>query len=174
MSVNTQIKKNHLSLLFFICIINYFYPRKTRQMNHLDNPLIRQIYEKRASNYPELRHLHTTRTMSNRLSKLKAMINKIPKEKRNSQNKKYKCLSIEFRLLQWKKIVYETADPIMASVKWQLQLTDRYKWESTESLERRLEGKKEHILPLLNMDMFKQSEEALTGLLHKIEDDDAM
>ena len=110
--------------------------------------------------------------MTSRLAKLKVMLNKIPSEKRTLQNKKFKRLSIEFRLLQWKKILYETKDPCMGLVRWRVELTDRHSFEPAESMESCLEHKKEQILPLLNLDLSRQSEEALHALLKKIEEED--
>ncbi len=133
----------------------------------MDNPLINELYELRKDNYKDLRCFHTDKAMDKRLETIKQLIAKIPPRDRVPTNMKYKKLTLESRLLRWKKCVYVTKDPCMTLVKMQLQLSDKHSWEKgvkyskeeTESL------KKQQILPLLHLELIKKTDDELRDMI---------
>jgi len=132
----------------------------------MNNPLIEQIYDKRKDNYKDIRHLRTEKAINKRLDEIGRLINKIPASKRvMTSNKRYKCLMLEKRLLTYKKAIYTDKGPVMALIRWELQLTDKQWWQEKESEQEREAGKKEHILPLLNLLLIKQTDDQLRQIL---------
>lgn len=132
----------------------------------MNNPLVEQIYDKKRENYKDIRHLHTVNAMTKRLDEIKRLITKIPESKRVIRtNKKYKLLVWEQRLLTYKKAIYVDGGALMAMTRFMLQTSDKYSWEGKEDVRVREVAKKNHILPLLNLILIKQTDDQLRQIL---------
>lgn len=129
----------------------------------LDNPLIRELYESQEQHYADIRHLHTDSAMTKRINSLRRML--IPLTKRINRNVKFHTLNTEYCLLRRKRELYQDNTPSLALVRWRLQLNDRYSWSDPESVEECRERKKEHLLLLLNIDLYEKADKEILELL---------
>ena len=137
----------------------------------MDNPLIDEIYDRRANNYKDIRYLYTKNAMDKRLATIKALIAVIPSSQRKPSNLKYKKLILESRLLQWKKHLYADKTPCMTLVRWQLELTDK-RYGVDDRIEDNATLKRQHLLPLLQMDLSRKSDDQLREILVEIRKED--
>ena len=135
----------------------------------MDNPLVNAIYERRKENYKDIRHLYTVHAMEKRLSEIKCLKTKIPTEKRNMSNLKYKRLCIESRLITWKKCLYSDHTPAMAIFRMRLQLTDK-RWGRCDGNAETL--KRDHLLPLVHFDLSSKSDDELRQIIALIDEAD--
>lgn len=129
--------------------------------------LIEQIYTKRSSHYKDIRHLFTPKALTKRIGEVDRFIECIPVKERKPENLRYKKLWIERRLLIWKRELYITPIPELTLVRWQVELTDkRYGNEEGEDKEKL---KKDHLLPLLELNFYETSVDELVRMLAEIE-----
>lgn len=129
--------------------------------------LIEQIYTKRSSQYKDIRHLYTPKAITKRLGEVERFIASIPLGERKESNIGWKKLWIERRLLIWKRELYTNPIPELTLIRWQVELTDkRYGDDAGQDKE---ELKKQHLLPLLQLNFYTTSENELALILAQIE-----
>lgn len=141
----------------------------TLRLTGMNNPLVSQIYELRKDNYKDIRHLHTENAMTKRLATINQLISKIPPSQRVPANLKYKKLRIESRMILWKRVVYTTKDPCMTFTRFQMQLTDKHSYDGPESIQVKEAHKREQIVPLLNLELIKKSDDELRQIIADIQ-----
>lgn len=137
------------------------------------NPLICEIYDRRAPNYKDIRHLVTNKAMDKRLGEVNRLITNIPAIKRVSSNRSYKKLYLESRLIHWKRRLYNDRTVAMTITRWQVELTDKNTWERNEDPVDRDRRKRDHTLQLLQLELYLKTDDELREILAKIERDDA-
>lgn len=137
----------------------------------LNNSLIDEIYDRRADNYKDIRHLYTKNAMDKRLDRIKTLVATIPPSQRKASNLKYKKLILESRLLQWKRHLYTDKTPSMTLFRWQLELTDK-RYGLNDPREDNAARKREHLLPLLQMELYQKTDDQLREILVDIRKED--
>lgn len=136
-------------------------------MNNNKSRLIEQIYTKRRSQYKDIRHLCTPKAITKRIDQVDRLIASMPPSERKDGNLGWKKLWIERRLLIWKRALYTNPIPELTLVRWQVELTDKcYGIKAGRDEE---ELKKDHLLPLLELNFYTTSEVELAHILAQIE-----
>lgn len=137
------------------------------------NPLIGEIYDRRAANYKDIRHLVTIKAMEKRLGEVNRLITEIPIIKRVSSNRRYKKLYLESRLIHWKRRLYSDRSVAMTLIRWQVEITDKNSWEGKEESVDRDRRKRDQTLQLLQLELYRKTDDELRQILAEIERDDA-